>query len=220
MAKSSDRLLLYHWAPSRSLTARWMLEEVGRPYDIALVDISKGEQHEPRHLALNPMGKLPVLAHGDVVISETAAICCYLTDVFPDADLAPAIDHPLRGPYLKWLFYMPSCFEPAITHKAMGWPDAPRGTLGWGSYDAVVATLERALASSRYILGDRFSAADVIVGAGIRWGLEFKLLPETETFRRYSADLLARPALQRQRSADAALIASQSAPKSTPQSAP
>jgi glutathione S-transferase len=203
---SNARLTLYHWAPSRSMTARWMLEEVGQPYDIELIDLSKGAQANPDFLRVNPMGKVPALRHGDTFVTETAAICCYLADAFPEAKLAPAMGDPLRGPYLKWLFFGPSCIEPAITQRSMGWPEARRGMLGWGSFDDVVEVLRGAVAHGPYILGEQFTAADVVIGAGIRWGMEFKLLPELAEFSTYSARLAARPALQRQRKADMALM--------------
>ncbi|MGE0854457.1 MAG: glutathione S-transferase family protein [Hyphomicrobiaceae bacterium] len=202
----TGRLTLHHWAPSRSMTARWMLEEIGEPYDVVLVDIGAGEQLTPAYRSINPMGKVPTLVHGDSVVTETAAICCYLADAFPAAGLAPKLDDPARGPYLKWLFYMPSCMEPAIVQKAMGWPEGRRSTLGWGSLDDVVATLDLALDGEAFVVGDRFTAADVVVGAGIRWGLQFGLLPERESFRRYADKLGERPALQRQMAADQVLM--------------
>lgn len=209
MAASDRNLTLFHWAPSRSMTARWMLEEVGEPYDIELVDITKGASAD--YLAVNPMGKVPALRHGDTIVTETAAICCHLADAFPDSGLAPPVGDPRRGPYLKWLFYGPSCVEPAMVHKAMGWPDASRSTLGWGSYDDVIAVLRNAVAGRRYIVGETFTAADVVIGAGIAWGLQFKLLPELPELVAYSDGLSQRPALQRQRAADAALMAARPA---------
>lgn len=207
MAKTVP-LTLFHWAPSRSMTARWMLEETGAPYEVVLTDITKGVGAD--YLEVNPMGKVPALRHGETVVTETAAICCYLADAFPSAGLAPPASDPRRGPYLKWLFYGPSCLEPAMTHKALGWPEGRRGMLGWGSYDDVVSVLRAAVAQGPYLLGDMFSAADVVIGGGVRWGLQFKLLPELPEFSAYAARLAARPALQRQTAADAALMAANS----------
>lgn len=206
-AATTAGLTLYHWAPSRSMTARWMLEEIGEPYAIELIDISKGTPAGSEYLRVNPMGKVPALRHGETVVTETSAICCYLADAFPAARLAPEISDPRRGAYLKWLFYGPSCVEPAITHKALGWPEARRGMLGWGSFDDVVGVLRDGVAKSQYLLGDQFTAADVVIGAGLRWGMDFKLLPELPEFMAYTARLAARPALQRQMAADAALMA-------------
>ena len=207
------KLTLYHWAPSRSMTARWMLEEVGVAYDIELVDISAGLPAGSDYVRINPMGKVPALRHGDMIVTETAAICCYLADAFPEAQLAPTIDDPRRGPYLKWLFYGPSCVEPALTQKALGWPEARRGMLGWGSYDDVVEVLRSAVADKTYLLGEQFTAADVVIGGGIRWGIGFKLLPELPEFTAYAARLEQRAALQRQLAADAALMSSRPAPR-------
>ena len=202
-------LTLFHWAPSRSMTARWMLEEVGADYELVLTDITKGV--DAAYLRINPMGKVPALRHGDTIVSETAAICCYLADAFPDAGLAPTLSDPRRGPYLKWLFFGPSCLEPAMTHKALGWPDARRGMLGWGSYDDVVDVVRTAVANAPYLLGETFTAADVVIGGGVRWGLQFKMLPELPEFTAYAKRLSTRPALQRQMTADAALMQAQAA---------
>ena len=130
-------LTLYHAAPSRSSIARWMLEEVGEPYDIHLLSLSKGDNRAPDYLAVNPMGKVPALRHGDVVVTEAAAICAYLADEFPRARLNVPIGDPRRGVYLKWLFFGPSCIEPAITDRAFPRREqARRGMLGYGDFDA------------------------------------------------------------------------------------
>src|SRR5919199_1728334 len=132
------QLTLYHIAPSRSSIVRWMLEEVGEPYDIHLLSMKRGENRAPEYLAVNPMGKVPALKHGDTVITEAAAICCYLADAFPQASLSPPIGDPRRGPYLKWLFFGPSCIEPAIADKAFKRAEPPpRRALGYGDYDTV-----------------------------------------------------------------------------------
>ncbi len=133
------KLTLYHAAPSRSSIVRWMLEELGEPYDIHLLSLAKGEQSAPGYLAVNPMGKVPALRHGDAVITEAAAICTYLADEFPHARLNIPAGDPRRGPYLKWLFFSPSCIEPAMTDKAFPRAEQPRrGTLGYGDFDTVM----------------------------------------------------------------------------------
>lgn len=198
MTKSPE-LVLHHWAPSRSTIARWMLEEVGEPYRIAPVNISKGAQLTPEHLAINPMGKVPVLVHGATVVSEVAAICCYLADRFPSARLAPTIDDPRRGPYLKWLFFGPSCVEPAVIAKAMGWPEGKRAMQGWADYQTTLGVLIAAARDAApYLLGAEFTAADVVIGAQIRWGMQFDLLPKDPALVGYASRLAERPALQRQ----------------------
>lgn len=198
MAATMPRLKLYHAAPSRSATVRWMLEELGEPYAIEVLDLKAGDQAKPGYLALNPMGKVPTLIDNGVAITETAAICCYLADAFPDSGLAPPIGDERRGPYLKWLFFAPACIEPVMIAKATNAAAVPRGTAGWGDYDSVIGVLRRALADRPYILGDQFTAADVVVGATIRWGVLFKLLPDAPEFVAYIERLSARPAMQRQ----------------------
>jgi glutathione S-transferase len=193
-----DALTLYHAAPSRSSIARWMLEEIGEPYDIHLLSLASGEQLKPDYLAVNPMGKVPALRHGDVVITEAAAICTYLADAFPRAGLSIPIGDPRRGVYLKWLFFGPSCVEPAITDRAFPRKEEPRrGTLGYGDLDTMMTVLAKAVARGPYLMGEQFTAADVVIGSTLRWGMMFKLLPERPEFTAYIARLQQRPALQR-----------------------
>ncbi|KAB2941778.1 MAG: glutathione S-transferase family protein [Hyphomicrobium sp.] len=202
---AQPRLKLYHATPSRSSVAMWMLEEIGEPYEVKLLSLKDGDQRKPEYLAINPMGKVPTLDDGGTIVSEVSAICCYLADAYPKAGLAPPIGDKLRGPYLKWLFYAPSCIEPAMIDKALSRPPAPRTMAGWADYDTVIATLREATAkASPHLLGERFSAADVVIGSSLRWGMQFKLLPELPEFVAYTQRLAARPALQRQISNDEA----------------
>jgi glutathione S-transferase len=202
------KLTLYHAAPSRSSIVRWMLEEVGEPYAIQLLSLSKGEQLAPAYLAVNPMGKVPALKHGDVVITEAAAICTYLADEFPAAGLNVPIGDARRGPYLKWLFFGPSCIEPAMIDRASPRKEeARRGMLGYGDFDTVMQVVAKAVASGPYLLGELFTAADVIIGSTLRWGMLFKILPERPEFAAYVAALSERPALQRAIALDQALAA-------------
>jgi glutathione S-transferase len=204
-------LLLYHAAPSRSSIVHWMLEELGEPYDIELVSFKKGENHQPTYLAINPMGKLPALKHGDTVITEAAAICTYLADEFPHAKLNVPIGNPQRGVYLKWLFFGPSCFEPAITERAFPRKDPPpRSTLGFGDFETVMDVMAKGVgAANPYLMGSRFTAADVIIGSGLRWGMMFKLVPERPEFAAYVGRLNKRPALERATAKDRQLQAQQ-----------
>src|SRR5262249_10263381 len=143
------QLTLYHAAPSRSSIVRWMLEELGEPYDIHLLSLKQGEHREPAYLAVNAMGKVPALKHGDTVITEAAAICCYLADEFPGARLNVPVGDPRRGTYLKWLFFGPSCMEPAVTERAFPRKEpAPRSTLGFGDFETVMDVLAKATAAS------------------------------------------------------------------------
>jgi len=190
--------MLYHAAPSRSSIVRWMLEELGEPYDIHLLTLTKGEQHAPDYLAINPMGKVPTLRHGDVIITESAAICTYLADEFREAGLSIPIGDPKRGPYLKWLFFGPGCIEPAMVDRAYPRQEQPRrGTLGYGDYDTVMEVTAKAVAAGPYLMGEQFTAADVVVGSTLRWGLMFNLVPERAEFADYVERLESRPALQR-----------------------
>jgi glutathione S-transferase len=200
------KLTLYHAAPSRSSIVHWMLEEVGEPYEIHLLSMKRGENREPAYLAVNPMGKVPALKHGDVVITEAAAVCLYLADAFPRAGLTVPIGDKRRGPFLKWMFFGPSCIEPAITDRAYPRKEVPRaGALGYRDIDALADLIAKALAAGPYLMGEQFTAADVVIGAAVRWGMMFKLLPERPGFADYAARLSQRPAVQRADAKDKAL---------------
>jgi glutathione S-transferase len=196
-------LTLYHISPSRSSIVLWMLEEVGEPFDIHLLDAKKGENREPTYLAVNPMGKVPAIRHKGVVITEAAAICCYLADSFPAAKLNVPIGDPQRGPYLKWLFFGPSCVEPAMFDHMMKREGGQRSSLGWGDHESVVSVLRGALSKGPFLMGERFTAADVIIGSGLRWGMMFKGLPELPEFATYVKRLTERPAAKRAEAKDA-----------------
>lgn len=196
----TDEIVFYHNPRSRAQIVHWMLEEAGAPYRIVPIDFEKSEHKTPSFLALNPMGKLPTIVHRGIVVTETAAIIAYLADVFPQAALAPAIDDPLRGAYYRWLFFGAGCFEPALLDEMMKRPAPPQKTaVGWGSYGEVVDAFKTALAKGPYLLGDKFSAADVYVGSQIRWAMMFGApgLKGEKVFDDYVARLAARPALQR-----------------------
>jgi glutathione S-transferase len=202
------KLTLYHAAPSRSSIVRWMLEEIGEPYEIQLLSLSKGENRAPDYLAVNPMGKVPALRHGDAVITEAAAICAYLADEFPRAKLSVPIGDPRRGLYLKWLFFGPSCIEPAMMDRAFPRKEeARRAALGYGDFDTVIKVLTNAVARGPYILGEQFTAADVVIGSTLRFGMLFKLLPEQPEFTAYTGRMAQRPALQRAEAKDKELAA-------------
>ena len=196
----TEEIVFYHNPQSRAQMAHWMLEEAGAPYRIVPIDFEKGENRTPSFLAVNPMGKLPTIVHRGVVVTETAAIIAYVADAFPAAGLAPAPDDPLRGAYYRWLFFGAGCIEPALLDKMMKRPEVERKTaVGWGSYEDVVATLKKALALGPYLLGDKFSAADVYVGSEVRWAMMFGApgLKGEKVFDDYVARLSARPAAKR-----------------------
>ena len=202
------KLALYHAAPSRSSVVRWMLEELGEPYDIHLSSLAKGEQSAPGFLAVNPMGKVPTLKHGNAVITEAAAICTYLADEFLHARLNIPVGDPRRGPYLKWLFFSPSCIEPAVTDRAFPRKEEPRrAMLGYGDFDTVMNVVAKAVEPGPYLMGEQFTAADVVVGSMVRWGMMFDLLPKRPEFVAYVGRLEQRPALQRANALDQELAA-------------
>ena len=203
------KLTLYHAAPSRSSIVHWMLEELGEPYDLHLLSFTKGDNRAPDYLAVNPMGKVPALKHGDTVIAEAAAICTYLADEFPRAKLNIPIGDPRRGVYLKWLFFGPSCIEPAIMDRAFPRKEeARRAALGYGDFDTVIDVVAKAVSGKGpYLMGEQFTAADVVIGSTLRWGVIFKLLPERSEFLAYTNRLAERPALQRSEAKDKELAA-------------
>jgi glutathione S-transferase len=192
---------------SRGRIVRWMLEEIGQPYRTELLDYGT-TMKGPEYLRINPMGKVPALRHGDTVVTEGAAICAYLADAFPEAGLAPAPRDPLRGPYYRWLFFAAGPLEAAATNKALGLevPADRKAMAGYGSLADVVATLETAVAGRTWLVGDRFSAADVYVGSHIGWGMRFGTLEKRPAFERYVEPLFARPAAVRAREIDDALV--------------
>ena len=200
---TSPKLKLYHASPSRSSIVLWMLEELGEPYELEVLSLKNGDQLKPAYLAVNPMGKVPTLVDQGVAITEVAAICCHLADKYPKAGLAPAINDPLRGPYLHWLFWAPSCLEPAIIDHHLKRAPGPRGMMGWIDYETTMDILAAGIAKGPWIMGERFTAADVVVGAGVNWGLMFGTIPKRPEFEAYAERLRARPAMQRQMARDA-----------------
>lgn len=197
---------LYHHPYSRAATIVWMLEEAGVDYRLRWVDIMAKAQKAPEFLALNPMGKLPVLTDDGVVITECAAIGVYLADRYAPGRLAPALDDPARGTYLRWAFFSPSVLEPAAAARHSGGQFNP-GAVGWGSYDDMVATTEAAIGAGPWLLGGRFSMADAILGGTLRYLLMFKMMDPKPVFTDYVARLEARPAFQRANAKNAAVMA-------------
>jgi glutathione S-transferase len=201
----SDELVFYTNPMSRGRIARWMLEEVGAPYTTQLLEYDT--MKSPGYLAINPMGKVPAIRHGDTVVTEGAAICAYLADAFPEAELAPEGPKAL-GPYYRWLFFAAGPVEMASINGALGFvvpPDRER-MAGYGNLSYVVNALEGAVSGRHYIAGDRFSAADVYVGSQIGWGMQFGWLEKRPAFVEYYERLAARPAAVRAREIDDALV--------------
>jgi glutathione S-transferase len=189
-------LVFYTNPQSRGRIAHWMLEEVGVPYETVWLEF--GPDMKGDYLSVNPMGKVPALRHGDVVVTEAPAICAYLADRFPEKNLAPPTSHPSRAAYYRWLFFAAGPLEMAVTSKALGWqvPEGKGGMVGFGSYDDTVNALERALTPGPYICGEQFTAADVYVGSSLSWGMMFGSIEKRAVFERYVGRLYARPALE------------------------
>ncbi|MDB6089581.1 MAG: glutathione S-transferase [Gammaproteobacteria bacterium] len=194
----SEEIVLYYNPMSRARVAHWMLEEVGAPYRLELLSFEKGEHKKSDFLAVNPMGKLPALVHRNTVVTECGAICTYLADAFPAAGLAPGNEEPARGTYLRWMFFGAGCVEPAIMDRMLSRPLPERtGALGYGSYADTLNALEKALAPGPYILGERFSAADVYIGSQIGFGMMTQSLEPRPAFQNYLARVAERPAYKR-----------------------
>ena len=200
-------LTLYHISPSRSSIVLWLLEEIGHPYELRVLNMSKGENREPPFLAVNPMGKVPTLVHDGQVITEVGAVCCYLAETFAEGRLAVPMGDPRRGTYLKWLFFMHSCLEPAMIDRMLERPPAPRQMLGYGDFDTMLAVVAEALTPGPWLLGEQFTAADVVIGSSLRWGRMTGTIPEHPDILGYVARLEARPALRRASQKDEALAA-------------
>ena len=197
-------LVLCHHPLSRAANVVWTLEEVGVPYELRYVDLMAGAHKAPQVLALNPMGKLPILVDGEIVVTESAAIALYLGDRYAYQRLAPAVDDPRRGTYLRWSLFAPSVIEPGSMAKAAGWAFR-ESAAGWGSYEAMLASMESAIGGRDFVLGDTFSMADVVFGGTLRYMLAFKMVEPRPAFTAYAERLTARPAWQRAEARNAAV---------------
>jgi glutathione S-transferase len=199
-------LTFYTNPMSRGQTIRWMLEEIGEPYETQILEYGTTMKAEP-YLSINPMGKVPAIKHGDKIVTEVAAICLYLADAFPQAGLAP--DPKDRADYYRWVFFTSGPVEAAFTAKSMGWevPPERQAMAGFGNYDTAMNTLEKALTGKQYIAGDRFTAADLFVGAMVNFMIGFKLLEPKPVFTDYAARMTDRDAYRRAHEIDGKLIA-------------
>ncbi|HET7662443.1 MAG TPA: glutathione S-transferase family protein [Rhodanobacteraceae bacterium] len=204
---TASPLVFFHNPHSRANMTHALLEELGVEYERCIVDFRHNEQLSPEYLAINPMGKVPAIRHDGAVVTETVAIYIYLADRFREAGLAPALDDPDRGPYLRWLVFYAACFEPAVGDRAMKRDAAPRMQSPYGDYDTTLKTLTDQLAAGPWLLGDRFSAADVLWGNALRFVTGFKLVEATPVIADYIARVMVRPAEQRALKANEALAA-------------
>jgi glutathione S-transferase len=203
------RVTLYHSPHTRSTGTLILLEELGAPYDLHVLNMKAGEQRQPAYLAVNPMGKVPALRHGDAIITEQVAVYLYLADLFPKAGLAPQIGDPLRGPYLRWMVFYAACFEPAVVDRAAKHEPAPQTMSPYGDYDTMLNTVVAELTNGPYLLGERFTAADVLWGTALGWTTMFGLVPKLPEITAYVNRVGSRPAAARVQAKDAELAAAQ-----------
>ncbi|ROU03659.1 glutathione S-transferase family protein [Histidinibacterium lentulum] len=200
-------LVFYTNPMSRGRIVRWMLEEVGTPYETVVIDY--GRMADADYRAVNPMAKVPTLRHGETTVTECAAICCYLAEAFPDAGLSPAPGTAERGAFLRWMFFGAGPVEAAVTNTSFGWAartPQEEGRLGYGSTARVLDTLEALVAAGPYLMGERFSAADVYLGSQIAWGLQFGTMEARPGFQDYVARIMSRPAARAASAKDDALM--------------
>lgn len=205
----SRHLTLYHAPHSRSAGARALLEELGADYELQVLNLKQGEQRQPPYLALNPMGKVPAIRHGDVLVTEQAAVYMYAAELYPEAGMSPAVGDPLRGAYLRWMVFYGSCFEPAVVDRSMKRDPAPPSTSPYGTFDSMFNAVLQPLSAGPWLLGERFTAADVLWGSALGWTSAFGLLPDRAEVRAYVERVKARPGMQRAAALDAALLAGQ-----------
>ncbi len=193
----TDKVTFYYNPMSRARLSHWMLEESGAPYEIKIVDWKDGTAKTPEYLKLNPMGKVPTIVHKGVVVTEGAAICLYLADAFPENKLAPAIDDPRRGSYYRWMFFTINCVEQAVfDHVIPRTKEIPAASLGYGSFDLTMSTLESAV-KENYLIGEQFTAADLYLSANLNWYFFTKMLTPTPTLQKYVDRCINRPAYKR-----------------------
>ena len=205
------RVTFFHAPQSRSGGTRALFEELGVEYDLHVLNLKANDQRQPAYLAINPMGQVPAIRHGDALITEQPAVFIYLADLYPEAKLAPTIGDPLRGPYLRWMVFYGSSFEPAVIDKSLQHAPAAPITSPYGDYDTMLKTLTDQLERGPYLLGDTFSALDVLWGTALNWTTMFKLVPDLPVIRAYIERVTSRPAIRRAAAADAALAATQAA---------
>ena len=202
-------IVFFHAPHSRSSATRAMLEELGAPYDMVALNLAAGEQRTPDYLAINPMGKVPAIRDEGVLITEQPAILMHLADLYPERNLAPPPGDPLRGAWLRWMVFYGSCFEPAMMDFSRKREPVPPMQCGYGDYDSVMRVVAAQLERGPWLLGERFSAADVLWGGALNFGLMMKLVPDWSVFREYAARVQARPAIRRARELDDAPAADQ-----------
>jgi glutathione S-transferase len=208
---ANDTITLFHAPQSRSSGALTLLEELRAPYALHILNLKAGEQRQAPYLAVNPLGKVPAIRHRGALITEQVAIAIYLSDLFPAARLAPALDDPRRGPYLRWLVYYAACYEPALVDRALKREPAPLSMSPYGAFDAMFEAIVAQLSGSPYLLGQEITAADILWGNALRWGSMFKLLPENAVVAAYVNRVTSRPSFAEAAAIDARLVSERDA---------
>ncbi|MDH4873052.1 glutathione S-transferase family protein [Pseudomonas sp. BN515] len=212
MTDQNRQVTLYHCPYTRSTGALTLLEELGADFKLHVMNMKLGEQRKPEFLAINPMGKVPTITHGDAVVTEQVSVYLYLADLYPEAKLAPPLGDPLRGPYLRWMVFYGSCFEPAVVDRVQNREPIPEARSPYGDFDSVMKTLVGQLKQGPWLLGEQFTAADVLWGSALNWTTQFGLIPEVPAIKAYIARFIERPAYTRALAKDAELAAAQAAP--------
>src|SRR5215203_3156516 len=208
---STNRITLYYSPQTRATGTRVLLEELGVPYDLHVLNMKAGEQRQPAYLAINPLGKVPAIRHGEALVTEQVAIFIYLADLFPKAGLTPALDDVRRGPYLRWIAYYGASFEPALIDKFMKHEPPPITQSPYADYETMLGALEVQMSRGPYLLGDRMTAVDILWGVAFSWTMNFGLVPKKDVFVRYAERITSRPAFQRINAADDEMAAQHAA---------
>lgn len=206
---ANREIILFHAPQSRSLGVLALLEELGANYRLQVLNLKAGEQRKPEYRAINPMGKVPAVKHGDAIITEQVAIYAYLADLHPEAGLTPIIGDSLRGPFLRWLAFYGSCFEPAVVDRMMQHELPPFSTSPYGDYDTMLNALTGQLSQGPFLLGEECTAADILWGTALEWTMMFKLVPELPVITAYVEQIKQRPGVRRAKAKDAELAAAQ-----------
>jgi glutathione S-transferase len=208
---TTSSITVFHAPQTRSSGIVALLEELRAPYRIHAVNLKAGEQRQPAFLAVNPMGKVPAIRHGEALVTEQVAIGIYLADLFSKAGLAPAVDDPLRGPYLRWYVFYAACFEPAMVDRALKREPGPVSMMPYGDADSTVKAIVEQLTRGPWLLGDRFTAADVLWGSALTWMTGFGLMEAVPPVKAYVERWNARPSVARVATIDADLLKAQGA---------
>jgi glutathione S-transferase len=198
----NQSLIFYHSPQSRSLGTHILLEELEVPYELRRLNMKKDEQRGADYLSVNPMGKVPAINHRGVLVTEQVAVFLYLADTFAEKKLAPSLEDPLRGTYLRWMVYYAASFEPAVMDRALKREPAPTKMCPYGDFETMWKTFHDHLSQGDYLLKDRFSAVDILWGCALSWMVLFKLVPETEVVKNYVTRMMNRPSALKALEAD------------------